>query len=37
MIDDGRKNQSFLKTINNVGRDTVSVETVKMGLTINEE
>lgn len=37
MINDGRKKKSFLKEVNNVGRDTVSVETVETELTINEE
>lgn len=37
MIDDGTKNKSFFKKVNNVGRDTVSVETVEAELTISEE
>lgn len=37
MIDAGRKYQSFLNTINNLGRDTVSIEAIETELTVNQD
>lgn len=37
MMDAGRKYQSFLKTVSNLGRDTVGVEAIETELAINED
>lgn len=37
MMDAGRKYQTFLKTVSNLGTDTVGVEAIETELAINED